>query len=91
MPHPPREELLASTLSALDGMWLNISCPPPCTGCLYPLKLMARERGGKLVLRDVLARLRCKRCHQRPPLVRITDNPAPAPGMDPPWSVVLVP
>lgn len=87
-----REAFLASTLGEVVGYWLDIHCGCGAT-VKYPLRLMARERGARLVLRDVLQRLRCRKCGLLPARVDALDDPSAgtlggAPGG---WRLPLVP
>jgi hypothetical protein len=61
------------TIADLDGWWLEITCR--CKTVHYPLRLMAREHGGEVLLGDVVRRLRCKRCGKPPATVDLIDDP----------------
>ena len=102
MPTPPvnvekllpslRRAALAAPLAALDGWWLNVRCMS-CRGSMsYPLHLLI-ERHGRRTLAAAVARLRCKRCRQRPASVQLTDDPAAGSNGGPPptWRVELLP
>jgi hypothetical protein len=43
-----------------------------------PLPLMARKHGGRLVLDEVVARLRCAVCGRKPPIVALVERTEPA-------------
>ena len=59
-----------------------------------PLRMLARRYGGQHRVGEVVDRLRCRRCHGRPALAALVENPAGnAPGRAasaPGWRVVLV-
>lgn len=76
--HPTRAELLATELQALVDLWLEMRCQPPCTRVtVYPIKLMLTKRPAltKLTLAQLLPRLRCEECDQRPASAAVTDSP----------------
>ena len=91
-----RDEFLAATLGELAPYWLDLRCAAArCTKVVCtPLKLMARRVGAWRVLRDVIARLKCEQCGERPARVTITETPIAAGGQHiaptSQWSVVLV-
>jgi len=75
---PTRAELLATELQALRDLWLEMRCQPPCTRLtVYPFKLLLKQRPAlaSMTLGDVLQKLRCKECDQRPSSAAVTDNP----------------
>ena len=92
-----REGFLAASLGELDGYWLELRCDPArCTkASIVPLRMLAVQRGRQLLLEQMIARMRCSSCGERPALARITDSPikvAPhetAQGAR--WSVTLRP
>ncbi|MEJ0047860.1 MAG: hypothetical protein WDN04_18370 [Rhodospirillales bacterium] len=56
--------VLNTRLAELHGTWLQLSC---CKGTTYlPVRLLAGAAPPHARLRDVLPRLRCKDCHDRP-------------------------
>lgn len=61
-------------LYLLAGLWLEGHCT--CGRRLYPLRLMAAERGWKSTLRQIVPRLRCRICQGRPERLTLLDNPA---------------
>jgi hypothetical protein len=91
MPGLP-DVILSTSLGRLDGAWLEVRC---CGGTSYPpLRMLARRYGGQHRVAEVVDRLRCQRCHGRPALVALVENPAGnAPGQagaPPGWRVVLI-
>ena len=84
-------------LRELLPFWLDLRCDGArCTKVVcVPVRMMAAKRGGQLLLRDVLARLRCSQCGEPPELVAITDSPigvAPHDSMQgAKWRIALVP
>lgn len=76
---PPRskEGFLGSPLRDLLPLWLELRCDPAhCTKVVCaPIRLYAAKRGGRLLLQDLIARLRCAQCHERPVHACITDSP----------------
>ena len=76
---PPfsRAALLASPLQALTGMWLRVNCPPTCTKIVYmPFKLLVSRAParGDIRLEQLLGKLRCSVCGQRPASARVLDQ-----------------
>jgi hypothetical protein len=92
-----RDAFLASPLSELVPYWLDLRCDPSiCTKIVCaPLRLMARTHGPKRRLGELIARLRCEQCGQRPVRVTITESPITAGGTHiarlSRWLEVLVP
>ena len=89
-----RDALLDARLSDLTGYWLEIRCGRRCgSSVFYPCKLMAKERGGALRVRDMIERLRCKQCRGTPAHVLITGDPTGGTqgGNQEAWKVALVP
>ncbi len=87
-----RDECLDARFSDLSGYWLSIRCAGCGAATFYPCKLMARQRGPALRVKEVLGRLRCKQCGSRDAAVGMTDDPAAggrATGVA--WQVDLVP
>jgi len=80
-PPKTREAFLAAPLGELAAYWLDLRCHPElCTKVVCaPLRLMAAKHGRGRRLEELLARLRCAQCGQRPARVRITDS---AVGLD---------
>lgn len=79
---PSRDELLASCPLELAGYWIGMSCQAPCTKVVYaPFRLMARKhpRVAKMRLADVLTKLKCYVCRQRPARAWVVDYPIEAP------------
>jgi hypothetical protein len=95
----PRDKqgFLDSPLRELGAYWLELRCDPDrCTKiAIVPLRMLAVQRGAERGLQDVLARMRCSSCGERPALARITDSPIKvAPhetGQGAKWSVTLLP
>jgi hypothetical protein len=88
---------LAAPLRELLAYWLELRCDPArCTKVVCaPLRMLAAKRGGQLRLQDVIARLRCEQCGERPVNASITDSPIGAGGHHiaegAKWSVTLAP
>ena len=65
--------VLDTSLSDLGGTWLQLCC---CKGTTYmPVRLLAGCARPQARLRDVLPRLRCKDCHDRPARVALIESP----------------
>ena len=78
-------------LADLEGYWLEVQC---CGGMtLIPLHMLIQRRGRDTRLRDVMAKLACKRCHRAPRLAYLneTHNRTDIHGAPPGWSVQLIP
>ncbi len=61
-------------LADLSGTWLELRC---CQGVTYvPVKLLSGAAHPQTRLRDVLGRMRCKVCHDRPARAALVENPA---------------
>ena len=70
--------------------WLALTC---CKGMTYvPIKLLAGAAHPKARLRDVLPRLRCNTCRDRPAEVALIENPSALGQGGPPmgWVIRLV-
>jgi hypothetical protein len=78
------EDPLSKRLDELGACWLELR---GCCQIVYiPLPLIVQKHGGGLVLREVVARLRCSKCGHRPPFVALVERPEPhAKG----WHVAL--
>jgi hypothetical protein len=71
---PRPENPLSKRLDALGSCWLEVS---GCCQVVYmPLPLLAKNHGGGLMLRDVLARLRCSKCGSKPVGARRKCHPS---------------
>lgn len=68
---PQKAVLLDTCLSDLQEAWLELHCCKRTTQ--YPLKLMA-QRFGALTLRNVLPRLRCRKCLGAPPFIALLET-----------------
>jgi hypothetical protein len=68
------QDATACRLRDVTGWWLEIRCGCGATTA-YPLRLMAGEQPRNPTLSEVLPRLRCKRCGERPTAARLIDNP----------------
>jgi len=65
---------LNAPLADLGGTWLALRC---CKGLTYvPVNLLAGAAHPEARLRDVLGRMRCKACHDRPASIALIENPA---------------
>ena len=91
-----RDEFLAAPLGELVPYWLDLRCDPQrCTKVVCaPLRLMASKHGGRCSLGELVARLRCAQCGERPVRVCITDSPIGEGGhhiaSTAQWSVALM-
>ena len=66
--------VLNTPLADLAGTWLRLEC---CRGTIYvPLTVLIGAARPKARLRDVLLRLRCQECHDRPATVALIEGPA---------------
>jgi hypothetical protein len=73
---PRPENPLSLRLAELGGCWLEVS---GCCQIVYmPLPLLAKRRGGGLMLRDVLARLRCSNCGKKPTVMALVERTEPS-------------
>jgi hypothetical protein len=92
-PQRSQAEFLAATLSELADYWLGIRCGGCGASVFYPCKLLAKQRGASIVVRDVLTRLRCKQCQSVAASVFVTDDPAGGGQSGSPhaWRVELAP
>jgi hypothetical protein len=88
-----RAAVLEATLGELAGYWFVIRCDRCGSVTNYPCKLMGRERGSGLRVSEVLPRLRCRACRDKPPLVVVflTDDPTGGAPGDTAWKVGLSP
>ena len=93
--HPP-EFRLTHRLSDWPECWLHVHCHGPrCNGrsATPAVKLLRARCPGDPPFSEVVARLRCEMCGQRPAPVFLCASPhrtalgGPAPG----WTVELVP
>lgn len=83
--------LMGARLADLSGYWLEIEC---CGGTtLIPFRLLHARYGDKPQLRDLVPRLRCRKCRQPPIQARVneTHNRLPRGGAAPGWSVQIIP
>lgn len=62
------------TLGGWPEWCLRVRCR--CQVAHLPLKLLAREHGPHHRIADIVARLRCSQCGERPGEATMTDNPA---------------
>jgi hypothetical protein len=58
----------------LAGYWLEIHCR--CRLTYTPMGRLAERAGANVRLGEVVGRLRCKRCGERPKEVALVDDPA---------------
>ena len=82
--------VLNAHLEDMEGTWLALTC---CKGVTYvPLKLLAGAAHPTARLRDVLRRMRCDACHDRPASVSLVENPATTGHGGPPtgWEIPLL-
>ena len=95
MAPPSRDALLVTPIGELVGCWLGVRCTDRCNRPAYlPLKLLAAQHGGRLLLGSALQRLRCQVCATPPGEVWLTDHPindAAYGGVHATWSVALTP
>ena len=81
--------VLNTPLAALKGTWLRLEC---CRGTTFlPVNLLIGAARPKARLRDVLPRLRCQACHDRPATMALIENPAGQAHSGPPlgWVIAL--
>ena len=57
----------------MSNWWLRLTCS--CGDSFRPLRLMSAELGWRLTLHQILPRLKCKTCHERPRQVFLFDTP----------------
>ena len=62
-------------LAELAHLWLSVRCACKAGGAL-PLRYLAAAHGWKMPLSDVVGRLRCTNCGERPVSVELVDDPA---------------
>lgn len=91
MPVPPidRSLALACRIHTFRNRWLEVRC---CRGTTYvPLRLVGASHPG-LALADLVVRLRCRICGDKPHSVALIENPAGnSPGGPPPgWRLPLL-
>jgi hypothetical protein len=87
---PKPEDPLSKRLDELGPCWLELS--DRCQLVYMPLPLLIKKRGGGLMLRDVLLRLRCSRCGGKPAvmtLVERADGGRPRTGAPDGWRIPL--
>ena len=85
------EPLMGAGLADLSGYWLEIEC---CGGMtLIPFRLLHARYGDKPRLRDLVPRLRCRKCRQPPARAWVseTHHRLPRGGSAPGWSVKILP
>jgi len=81
--------VLNTRLSDLGPAWLQLCC---CKGTTYlPVRMLAGADPPKTTLRDVLPRLRCQVCHDRPATLALIEDPAGQANGGPPvgWVISL--
>jgi hypothetical protein len=94
MPNQPpadRAVLIACSVRSLRRHCLEVRCG--CRTVHIPLRLMAAGGAAGLTLADVLLRLRCEKCGERPASVALEEDAAAgAPGRmgATGWRVVLI-
>jgi len=67
--------------------WLSLTC---CKGVTYvPVKLLGAAAPPTARLRDVLPRLRCSVCHDRPAEMALIESPAAISNDGPPQGWVI--
>jgi len=78
--------ILEITLDLIEETWIELQC---CFGTVYlPVEVLARRHGGECLLGEVMARLRCQKCHEVPAGFALVDAPGRA-GSAPYWRVPL--
>lgn len=70
----PESPPLGVEIFRMSNWWLRITCP--CGDRSTPLRLLAAERGWRVTLRDLVPKLRCSTCGQRPSSVHLEDTAA---------------
>jgi hypothetical protein len=62
-------------INRMSNWWLRLTCE--CGDSHHrPLRLMSAELGWRLTLRQILPRLKCRTCGDRPSQVHLLDTPA---------------
>ena len=61
------------TLGAWDGWWIEGRCR--CRIAFLPCRLLAKRYGPGRRVADVVARLLCPRCRERPTIHGLVDDP----------------
>ena len=61
-------------LRDLQGLWLRVQCACGRTTD-RPIKMLARDHGGDALLQDLVPRLRCGRCRERPVSASLIESP----------------
>jgi hypothetical protein len=70
-PSFPAEPPWSAGLAELSGLWLSVSCKCAAhTG--LPFRYLAAAHGWKTRLSDIVARLKCTNCGERPSSVELT-------------------
>lgn len=81
-PIPPREGALEVfpedppwdvPIASMANWWLRPQCA--CGAGAYPLRLMAAEQGWDRTLQEIVPRMVCRTCGERPSAVWLVDNP----------------
>jgi hypothetical protein len=68
----PDQPPLDVEIFRMSNWWLQITCD--CGIRHTPLRLLAAERGWRVTLRQLVPKLRCKTCGQRPTSVMLEDT-----------------
>jgi hypothetical protein len=75
-PSFPTEAPWSAGLAELSGLWLSVSCKCGAhTG--LPFRYLAAAHGWKthLIISDIIARLKCRKCGERPSSVELVEDP----------------
>lgn len=62
-------------IAELAGWWIENACPHEWIGS-YPIRLLAAKYGWNMTLREVLPRVVCSHCGQRPIWLALVSNAA---------------
>jgi hypothetical protein len=73
-PSFPIEPPWSAGLAELSGLWLSVSCK--CTAHTgLPFRYLAAAHGWTTSLRDIVQRLKCRKCGERPSSVELVEDP----------------
>ncbi len=75
---PTRATALASTLATFRGWHLLAHCAHCKAMRLLPVTRLIEQVGEAALFADVLPRLRCQRCGEAPPAVKLSEGGGPS-------------
>lgn len=61
-------------IAEISSRWLELRCAACDKATMYPLRLMAAERGWELTLRTIVPRLRCQGCGAKPTTLQLVED-----------------